>query len=68
MERFHGDLDGRAGSFVMQHTATADAESSVASVTVVPGTGTNELDGLSGRLVITRHENGSHSYTFDYEV
>lgn len=68
IERFHGDLEGRAGSFVLQHTATADAGSQSAKVTVVPGTGTNELAGLSGEFVITRHEDGSHTYTFDYEI
>ncbi|SDH90426.1 Protein of unknown function [Actinokineospora alba] len=68
IERVHGDLNGRAGSFVLQHTATASPDEQSAKVTVVPGTGTNELAGLTGEFVITRHEDGSHTYTFDYEV
>ncbi|WP_436495281.1 DUF3224 domain-containing protein [Actinokineospora sp. HUAS TT18] len=67
-ERFHGDLDGHAGSFVLHHSATADSSGQTVSVAVVPGTGTNELAGLTGELVISRDEEGAHTYTFDYSI
>ena len=37
------------------------------SVTVVPDTGTQQLQGLSGRLAI-RIEGGKHYYDFTYDI
>lgn len=65
VELINGSVHGRKGSFVVTHTADMASGMTVA---VVAGSGTEELTGLSGRLTIDRHEDGSHAYTFEYEL
>ncbi|HEY4298169.1 MAG TPA: DUF3224 domain-containing protein [Paraburkholderia sp.] len=65
METVQGVLSGRRGSFVLQHSSTMTRGQPTQSISVVPDSGTDELLGLSGSLVITIAE-GRHSYTFDY--
>ena len=67
MERVTGTLDGKHGSFVLQHTATMDRGAPSLSVTVVPDSGTDELVGLKGKMSIEVAA-GKHSYTFEYEL
>ena len=62
-----GVLDGRAGSFVLQHNGIMERGEGRLTVTVVPDSGTGELAGLSGTFAIV-NEGGIHSYTFDYDV
>ncbi len=65
MELVTGSLDGKRGSFALQHSGTMDRGTPSLSVTVVPDSGTGELLGLKGRLHI-RIENGKHFYDFEY--
>jgi len=65
IERVVGTLDGRAGSFVLQHHGLMDRGSPELSVVVVPDSGTGELKHLAGKMTI-RIESGVHSYVFDY--
>lgn len=67
MERVHGTLQGRSGSFVLQHSGTMDRGSQKLSITVVPDSGTEELAGLAGRMDIII-ANGTHSYEFEYTI
>lgn len=67
IERVEGELDGRAGSFVLQHSGTMDRGVASLSVTVVPDTATGALVGLRGRMTIDV-TNGEHRYTFEYEL
>ncbi len=67
MERVDGQLQGRRGSFVLQHFAFMDRGQPELSVRVVPDSGTGELAGLSGRMTI-RIEEGRHYYDFDYQL
>jgi hypothetical protein len=67
LERIVGMLDGRAGSFLAQHSGTLDRGRPSLSVTVVPDSGTGELAGLRGRMAIDIVD-GAHSYTFDYDL
>jgi hypothetical protein len=67
IERINGTLDGRSGAFFTQHNGTLDRGSPSLSVTVVPDSGTGELAGLRGRMVIDIVD-GKHFYTFDYEI
>jgi uncharacterized protein DUF3224 len=64
-ERFTGSVHGHAGGFVLVHAASAAHGMTVA---VVPGSASGDLTGLTGELVINRHEDGSHTYTFEYEL
>jgi hypothetical protein len=67
LERVTGKLKGRSGGFVLQHSATMTRGSPVASITVVPDSGTGELQGLSGKMTITVAADGGHSYDFDFK-
>jgi hypothetical protein len=67
METVTGTLDGKTGSFVLQHTATMNAKVPTMSITVVPGSGTGELVGLTGTFTVMI-EGGKHSYVFDYSL
>jgi len=65
VERISGSVHGHAGNFVVTHIADAATGMTVA---VVPGSGTGELAGLSGHLTIDRTDDGSHTYTFEYDL
>jgi hypothetical protein len=62
-----GTLNGKHGSFALQHSATMDQNGLKMSVVVVPGSGTGELKGITGTFTI-HIENGQHSYDFEYTV
>ena len=67
IERVSGTLEGRQGSFVLQHSGTMDRGTPRLSVTVVPDSGTEGLAGLQGRMAITI-EGGKHFYDFEYSL
>src|SRR5438445_13759827 len=48
IERVTGTLNGKNGSFVLQHYATMTRGAPQLTITVVPDSGTGELEGLSG--------------------
>jgi len=68
LETVRGTLDGRAGSFVLQHSSTLTRGEPQQSITVVPDSGTDALAGLSGRMVIDIAPGGAHSYRFEYAL
>jgi hypothetical protein len=67
LERVRASLDGRTGTFVLQHSGTMTRGESQLSVTVVPDSGTDGLAGLAGSMKII-NEGGRHSYEFDYAL
>ena len=67
LEHVEGTLGGRAGGFVLQHSGTMERGVQQLSITVVPDSGTRELEGLTGRMRIVVAE-GRHSYEFDYTL
>ncbi|HWA94239.1 MAG TPA: DUF3224 domain-containing protein [Terracidiphilus sp.] len=67
IERVTGTLNGKHGSFALQHFATMDATGPKMQVIVVPGSGTGELAGIAGTFTI-RIENKQHFYDFDYTL
>ena len=64
IEVFTGTLLGRQGSFALMHRGVMTRGTPELSVTVVPDSGTGELEGLSGKLDI-RIADGKHFYDFD---
>ena len=71
-ERITGRIDGRAGTFVIQHGAvTGDAADDegrpVSRGTVVPRSGTGELAGITGTVAF-RHDETGAVFTLDYEL
>ena len=67
IEQVTGTLHGRRGSFVLQHTGTMTRGTPSLKISVVPDSGTGDLDGLSGTVMINIVD-GKHSYTFDYTL
>ena len=67
MEQVTGALDGRRGSFALQHTGTMTRGTPQLSVTVVPDSAREQLVGLSGRMEI-KIEDGKHFYEFEYTL
>jgi hypothetical protein len=67
IERVEGVLDGKTGTFVLQHSGTLNQGNSSVSVTVVPDSGTGELVGLAGEFNIII-AGGKHNYEFKYTL
>lgn len=67
IERVSGTLNGRKGSFVLQHSGTMSKGALQMSINVVPDSGTGELVGLAGKMTIIIAE-GKHSYDFEYSL
>ncbi len=67
MEYVTGTLDGKQGSFALQHTGTMTRGVPELKVTVVPDSGTGELVGLSGTLKIDIVDK-QHHYEFAYSL
>ena len=67
IERVTGTLQGRRGSFVLQHSGTLARGASSLTIRVVPDSGTDELAGLAGEMTINI-AGGQHFYTFDYTL
>jgi hypothetical protein len=67
-EKVVGSLGGRTGSFVLRHTGSYDGEKATAEYEVVPGSGTDELAGLSGTGGFSAGHAEEHDMTLDYDV
>ena len=67
IERVTGILQGRAGSFTLQHSGTMDRGAQQLVITVVPDSGTDGLAGITGQMRIII-EGKQHSYEFDYTL
>jgi hypothetical protein len=65
MEVVTGTLQGRIGTFALQHSGTMTRGTPQLSVTVVPDSGTGELVGIAGQMTI-KIADGKHSYDFAY--
>ena len=65
IERLAATLQGRTGTFFMQHNGTMTRGAGSLALTVVPDSGTAELTGLAGSMAIDIVD-GKHCYTFDY--
>jgi len=65
IEQVDGEVNGKKGSFVLQHFGTMSSGSERLILEVVPDSGTDDLTGISGSMSITI-EDGEHFYEFDY--
>jgi len=63
-----GKLGGRTGTFALQHSGSMIDNAFTLIITVVPGSGTGELSGLTGKMNIIIAADGKHSYDFDYTL
>lgn len=67
LEQVTGTLNGRSGTFVLQHSATMTRGVPELTITVVPDSGTGQLAGLSGKMNIIIID-GKHSYDLEYSL
>lgn len=67
MELVTGTLDGKAGSFVLQHSGSMDRGASTLSITIVPDSGTGELAGIAGKFALEIVD-GKHFYELSYSL
>lgn len=67
LERVGGALDGRKGTFVLQHRGIMTRGVPQLDVSVVPDSGTEELTGIAGTMII-KIEGGNHFYEFEYTL
>lgn len=69
IERVEGTLDGRRGTFALQHSGTMTKDAGYAlDVKIVPDSGTGELAGIAGTLEIIIAPGGKHSYKLAYTL
>lgn len=67
LERVTGTLEGRSGTFALQHHGIMTRGTPELAVTVVPDSGTDGLTGISGTMAIIIDE-GGHRYDLDYAL
>jgi Protein of unknown function (DUF3224) len=67
IERVTGTLHGRSGSFILHHLGIMERGAPRLNVTVVPDSGTRELEGIAGTMIIIIAE-GKHSYELAYTL
>lgn len=67
IERVTGKLQGRSGSFALQHSGLMNRGTPQLAITVVPDSGTGELRGITGTMMI-RIQGGKHFYDLDYTI
>jgi hypothetical protein len=67
-EHVVGQLDGREGSFVIQHSGSDDGHTARGTWFVVPGSGTGELRGLCGEGSFSAsRDEPQFRFTLDYD-
>jgi hypothetical protein len=67
LERVQGTLAGRTGTFALQHFGLMTRGLPHLQITVVPDSGTAELEGIAGTMTIDIVEK-KHFYTFEFTL
>jgi hypothetical protein len=68
IEKVSGTLKGRTGTFILQHSGTMTQNAPQLTITVVPDSGTGQLEGIAGHMTIIITADGKHSYDFEYTL
>ena len=68
LERVVGRIADKTGSFVLQRTGVFEAGQAKESYSVIPGSGTGELHGLSGDGTSTLGHATDYPFTLNYEL
>lgn len=66
LEQVSGTLQGRSGTFYLQHYGLATRGVNTLTLQVVPDSGTGDLTGLAGTMKIVVKEGGAHFYEFAF--
>ncbi|HTZ95949.1 MAG TPA: DUF3224 domain-containing protein [Terriglobales bacterium] len=67
IEQVTGTLAGRTGSFALQHSGTVTNGAQELHIKVVPGSGTGQLEGITGTMMIEIKDK-KHFYDFEYTL
>ena len=67
VERIEGSIQGREGSFVVQHIGVFNRGASSLRIDIVPDSGTGDLVSIAGTLSI-RNEGSRHYYDLEYSL
>lgn len=59
-EVFTGTFLGRRGSVIVQHWGLAEGTAAASSGHIVPGSGTGDLEGVSGKVEYSQDPSGQH--------
>lgn len=68
LERITGRLGGKSGSFVLQRTGAFDGGKANETYTVIPGSGTGDLAGLSGSGTSSVGHGNELPFALQYEL
>lgn len=66
LERFTGELAGKSGSFVLEHSGIFENGTLTSTKKIVVGSGTNELAGLRGEAVFNSGKTKEFHLKLDY--
>lgn len=67
LEKISGSIGGKKGSFVLQSTGTYDGTNARADSTIIEGSGTGELRGITGTSKMEVGHDGNGTLTIDYD-
>jgi len=67
IEEFSGSVKGKSGGFTLVHIGHMSKESQLLEVTILEGSGTGELQNISGSMLIVQDANG-HRYELTFEL
>ncbi|GAA1004073.1 hypothetical protein Aple_005800 [Acrocarpospora pleiomorpha] len=68
IEHLEGVLNGRKGTLVLRHNGGADGDRPWLTWIIVETSGTGELTGIHGQGQIAVDEQGTHTFTLDYQL
>jgi hypothetical protein len=68
IETVSGSLDDRQGSFALQQFGTMHAGAQTLYYEVVPGSGQDELEGITGTFRLAIEGDGTHRFELEYEL
>ena len=65
VEEFSGELAGKSGGFTLVHSGYMDENGQKLDVTILDGSGSGELEGITGSMEILNDDSG-HRYELTY--
>lgn len=68
IETVRGSLAGVTGGFALQQFGTMQSGAQTLHYAIVPGSGSGELAGVTGFLILTIDPDGTHRYELVYEL
>jgi Protein of unknown function (DUF3224) len=67
LEQVTGSIGGRSGSFALQHSGTFEGGMAKVILSVVPGSGTGDLSGMTGEGGFNVGHQPPFNMTLDYD-